>query len=380
VADQPWGARFGNFGASLAAVGYEGAARPLSQSVRLMLCDGRLPLPGHDGGPLMEGTMTFELVAIDLGKQSFHFHGVSSDGEVVSRKVARAKLFELINELAPATIAMEACPGAHYWGRRFQKAGHQVRLIHPRFVKPFVRGAKNDAVDAQAIYDAASRPTMRFVPVKTLAQQDLQALHRVRERLVCQRTALINQTRGLLAEYGIVLPKGPAKLVAEGPGAAAAAPLSELARGLFASLFEQLQDLETRVEVLDARLVAICRDDPASHRLATLPGVGPVIATALVASVNDGRQFRNGRELAAWIGLVPRQHSTGGKTRLGGIGRQANHYLRRQMIHGARSVAFRTVGRDDARSRWVQELIARRGFNRAVVALPTRRRGPPGRY
>jgi transposase len=278
-------------------------------------------------------------------------------------------LFELIHELAPSTIAMEACPGAHYWGRRFQEAGYQVRLIHPRFVKPFVRGAKNDAVDAEAIHDAASRPTMRFVPVKTLAQQDLQALHRVRERLVCQRTALINQARGLLAEYGIVLPKGPSRLATEGPGAIASATLSDLARQVFASLFEQLQELETRIEALDAHLVAICRDHPASRRLATLPGVGPVIATALVASINDGRQFRNGRELAAWIGLVPRQHSTGGRTRLVGIGRQANHYLRRQMIHGARSVAFRMIGRDDARSRWVQALVARRGFNRAVVGL-----------
>jgi transposase len=149
----------------------------------------------------------------------------------------------------------------------------------------------------------------------------------------------------------------------------AAAPLSNLARELFATLFDQLQELETRVEALDARLVAICREDAASRRLATLPGVGPVIATALVASVNDGRHFRSGRELAAWIGLVPRQRTTGGKPKLGGIGRQANHYLRRQMIHGARSIAFRMVGREDARSKWLQALAARRGFNRAVVAL-----------
>lgn len=313
--------------------------------------------------------MSFQLVAIDLGKQSFHLHGVSSDGVVLSRKVTRTKLFTTIHELAPASIAMEACPGAHYWGRRFQEEGRQVRLIHPRFVKPFVRGAKNDAVDAEAIFDAASRPTMRFVPVKTMAQQDLQALHRIRERLICQRTALINQARGLLAEYGIVLSKGPARLAAEGPGAVAAAPLSDLARELFATLFDQLQELETRAEALDARLVAICREDAVSRRLATLPGVGPVIATALVASVNDGRHFRSGRELAAWIGLVPRQRTTGGKPKLGGIGRQANHYLRRQMIHGARSIAFRMVGREDARSKWLQALAARRGFNRAVVAL-----------
>jgi hypothetical protein len=160
------------------------------------------------GGQAMEADVTFDMVAIDLGKLSFHLHGVSSDGVVLSRKVSRAKLFAVVTELAPAIIAMEACPSAHYWGRRFQEAGRHVRLIHPRFVKPFVRGAKNDAIDAEAIFEAASRPTMRFVPVKTIVQQDLQAVHRIRDRLICQRTALINQVRGLLAEYGIILAKG----------------------------------------------------------------------------------------------------------------------------------------------------------------------------
>jgi len=317
----------------------------------------------------MEADMTFSVVAIDLGKQSFHLHGVSSEGVVLSRKVSRAKFFAAVIELGPTNIAMEACPSAHYWGRRFIEAGYQVRLIHPRFVKPFVRGAKNDAIDAEAIFDAASRPTMRFVPVKSVAQQDLQAVHRVRDRLVCQRTSLINQVRGLLAEYGIVLAKGPSRLAAEAPAAVADALLSELARELFADLFDQLHDLEERIRALDARLVAICRENPASRRLASLPGVGPVVATALLASIDDGRHFRSGRELAAWIGLVPRQHTTGGKVKLGGIGRQANHYLRRQMIHGARAVAFRIAGHDDLRSRWLQALVTRRGFNRAVVAL-----------
>lgn len=294
---------------------------------------------------------------------------MSTDGVVLSRKVSRPKLFAVISELAPTIVAMEACPSAHHWGRIFQEAGHWVRLIHPRFVKPFVRGAKNDAVDAEAIFEAASRPTMRFVPVKTMAQQDLQGLHRIRERLIVQRTALINQARGLLAEYGIVLPKGRGRLAADGPNVVASAPLSDLARELFTVLFDQLRELEAWVAALDDRLVTICREDAASRRLAALPGVGPVIATALVASIDDGRHFRSGRELAAWIGLVPRQHTTGGKPKLGGIGRQANHYLRRQMIHGARSIAFRMAGREDARSKWLQALVGRRGFNRAVVAL-----------
>ena len=270
--------------------------------------------------------MSVQLVAIDLGKLSFHLHGVDYDGVVLSRKITRSKLFTAVCELAPTRVAMEACPGVHHWGRLFEAAGIRVVLIHPRFVRPFVRGAKNDAVDAEAIFDAASRPTMRFVPVKTPEQQDLQALHRIRERLVCQRTALINQMRGLLGEYGIVLPKGPARPAAEGPDAVAVATLSDLARELFAGLFGQLLDLEARTQDLDERLMLICRENDACRRLAALPGVGPVIATALVASVDDGCHFSSGRQLAVWIGLVPRQHTTGGKPKLGGIGRQANQF------------------------------------------------------
>jgi transposase len=180
---------------------------------------------------------------------------------------------------------------------------------------------------------------------------------------------LINQTRGLLAEYGIVIAKGASRFTAQAPEAIADASLSDLARELFSELLDQLRDLDGRVKALDERIIAICREDHASRRLATLPGVGPIIATALVASIDDGRHFRSGRELAAWIGLVPRQHTTGGKPRLAGIGRRANHYLRRQMIHGARSAAIRLLGRDDVRAEWLKALVARRGFNRAVVAL-----------
>lgn len=209
------------------------------------------------GGPLREVDMLIEVIAIDLGKQSFHLYGVSSGGVVLSRKVTRTKLFAAISELAPSCIAMEACPSAHHWGRLFQEAGYQVVLIHPRFVKPFARGAKNDAVDAEAIFEAASRPTMRFVPVKTVAQQDLQAMHRIRERLVCQRTALINQARGLLAEYGVILPKGPSRFASKGRTAVEDASLSDLARELFMALFDQLRELESRIGSLDARLVEI---------------------------------------------------------------------------------------------------------------------------
>ena len=309
-----------------------------------------------------------DLLAIDLGKQSFHLHGIDGDGIVVSRRVSRAKLAAAVEALAPRTIAMEACATAHYWARAFLATGRQVRLINPRFVKPFVRGSKNDAVDAEAIYEAASRPTMRFVPVKTCVQQDVQALHRIRDRLIAQRTALINHTRGLLAEYGIIHPKGAARFAALAREGLADAPLSILAHELFDGLLDELDALQRRITKLDERIVAICREDQTCRRLAALPGVGPLTATALAASVGDGRQFRSGRELAAWIGLVPRQYSTGGKTRLGGIGRRANHYLRKQLVHGARAVAIRLGDRTDPRSSWLRALIERRGLNKAVVA------------
>lgn len=313
--------------------------------------------------------MALELLAIDLGKRSFHLFGIDSDGVILSRKVSRTKLAEAVGELAPQVIAMEACASAHYWARCWLAAGHQVRLINPRFVKPFVKGSKNDAVDAEAIFEAAMRPTMRFVPVKSPDQQDLQSLHRARDRLICQRTALINHTRGLLAEYGIVLPQGPWRFTSQAPAAIADADLSELAREIFGELLDQLSDLDRRIKKLDARMVSLCRTNLTCRRLAKLPGVGPVVATAIVAAVSDGRQFRSGREMAAWIGLVPRQYTTGGKPRLGGIGRRANHYLRRQMIHGARAVVSRLPQHADRRATWLQALVARRGFNRAIVAL-----------
>ena len=263
-----------------------------------------------------------ELLAIDLGKQSFHLHGIDADGVIVSRKVSRAKLVDTVNEIAPKIIAMEACASAHHWGRWFMAGGVRVRLINPRFVKPFVRGSKNDAIDAEAIYEAATRPTMRFVPVKSIEQQDLQSLHRIRDRLTVQRTSLINHTRGLLAEYGIVLPQGSWRFVTQVPVAIAQAGLSNLGRELFEELLDQLRYVNTRLTTLDAKIVEICRAREDCRRLAAVPGVGPIIATALVASVDDARHFRSGRELAAWIGLVPRQYTTGGKPRLGGIGRR----------------------------------------------------------
>ena len=308
-------------------------------------------------------------LAIDLGKQSFHIHGITSEGEIVSRKVSRAKLLDMAARLDPATVAMEACASAHHWGRQFEALGITARLIHPRFVKPFVKGSKNDAVDAETIFEAALRPTMRFVPVKTTEQQDLQMLHRMRDRLVSQRTALINHIRGLLAEYGVILPTGACRFRNKIMDAVANAALSHMAADLFAALIDEYQALNDRVGTLDRELVKICRTNERCRRLTTLPGVGPVVATALVAAIDDGRHFSSGRALAAWIGLVPRQYTTGGKPRLGGIGKRANHYLRRQLVHGARSTLFRIANRDDHRSKWAQQLLLRAGHNKTLVAM-----------
>ena len=264
---------------------------------------------------------------------------------------------------------MEARASAHYWARCWLTAGREVRLINPRCVKPFVKGSKNDAVDAEAIFEAAMRPTMRFVPVKSTDQQDLQSLHRARDRLICQQTALINHTRGLLAEYGIVLLQGPWRFMAQAPAAVAGADLSDLARAIFGELLDQLDDLERRLKKLDAAMVSLCRTNETCRRLAKLPGVGPVVALGNRRRRQRGATVRSGREMAAWIGLVPRQYTTGGKPRLGGIGRRANHYLRRQLIHGAPAVVGRLSKHDDRRATWLKALVARRGFNRTIVAL-----------
>jgi transposase len=316
--------------------------------------------------------MMVAVVGIDLAKRVFQLHGVDARGRpVVSKRVSRARLAEAVVQLAPRVVAMEACCGAHYWGRRFRDLGLEVRLIHAKFVRPYVKSAKNDARDAEAICEAALRPHMRFVPIKSPEQLDIQALHRVREQLVRWRTALINQTRGLLAEHGIVLPQGAWRLrsdvvaVLDDP----ASELTALAAELFRGLLDQLRGLEVRIATLDRHIVQLCRASEVCRRLAALPGVGPIIATALVASVGDARQFRCGRDLAAWIGLVPRQHSSGGRPKLLGIGAGGNHYLRKQLIQGARSVLPHLGAKADRRSRWLRGVRDRRGSNRAVVAL-----------
>jgi transposase len=312
-------------------------------------------------------------VGIDLAKRSFHLYGVDARGErVLSKKLTRARLPGFIAQLPACTIAMEACGSAHHWARTFRAYGHEVRLIAPQFVKPFVKSNKNDAADAEAICEAVQRPNMRFVAVKRIDQQDIQAIHRMRSLVVGQRTALVNQTRGLLLEFGLEVAQGRAALQRRLPEIVEDAEngLSERFRGELHQLYEELQHLNERVTHYDAQIEQIAQDNAQAQALMQLPGVGAKGATALVAAVGeDPRLLKNGRGLAAWLGLVPRQHSTGGKDRLLGISKRGDVYLRQLLIHGARSVLRFAERKDDPLSRWATALKARRHPNVAAVAL-----------
>lgn len=316
--------------------------------------------------------MELHAVGIDLAKTVFQIHGANQHGKrVLQKRVSRAKLVETVAKLPPCLIGMEACQGAHQWARRFETFGHTVRLINPRFVTPYRRGNKNDGNDAAAICEAVTRADMRFVPVKQAAQLDVQAAHRARDRIVKSRTALINQIRGCLAEHGIVMPRGARQarcllpeILEDGENG-----LSGLARQTYQLLLEELQALDARQARFDALLKQALNADEACQRLQTIPGVGVLTATAMVAAVGEAKVFKNGRQMAAFLGLVPRQHSSGEKQRLGSISKRGNTVLRTLLIHGARAVLRYAGAKTDARSRWLQALVARRGMNVAAVAL-----------
>jgi transposase len=318
--------------------------------------------------------MKITVLGIDLAKNVFQLHGVDEQGNVVVRKqLARSKLIAFVAQLEPCRIGMEACQGAHHWAREMRKLGHDVRLISPQFVTPYRKSNKNDPNDAAAICEAVSRPHMRFVPIKGVAHQDIQALHRARQLLIKQRTALCNQIRGLLSEYGIVVAQGVHRLRKSLPALLedAANGLTCLSRELFQELYQQLVWLDERIEVMDNKLLQVFSTTEACQRLAKIEGVGPMIATALYAAVPQADVFHNGRHLAAWLGLVPHQHSTGGKSLLLGISKRGERYLRTLLLHGTRAVVYRWKDKlhPSPRARWLQQLIARRGINCATVAL-----------
>jgi transposase len=318
--------------------------------------------------------MKLTRVGVDLAKQVFQVHGVDRAERPVWRERLRRSrwIAEIEREVEPGgEIGMEACAGAHHWARVLQSKGYRVKLIAPQFVKPYVKTNKTDANDAEAICEAMSRPSMRFVAVKTVEQQDLQAVHRVRTSLVHERTAKANQLRALVYEYGLVAPQHLPALRRAVPEWLEDAQngLSGRFRTLLGGLYRDLQALDERVHELDRELAAIAREHEPVRRLEQLTGIGPVSASALYALVGDARQYRNGRELAAALGLTPRQHSSGGKPRLLGISKRGDTYVRTLLIHGARSALRCAPGKSDRLSRWATALAQRSHPNVAAVAL-----------
>jgi transposase len=310
-------------------------------------------------------------MGIDLGKRYFHVHGVDAQGAVqVQKRFSRQGLMRWMARCEPCVVGMETCSGANYWARLFRRYGHDARLMSPQFVKPYVKSNKNDSRDAEAICEAVSRPTMRFVAVKTPQQQELQMLHRVRSRLVGRRTALVNQLRGFLLEQGVAVGQGIHVVRRELPSVLEDAQngLTHSMRQLLAELREELVELDARIDALNQRLEIRSQSEASCRLLRSIPGVGPLTATALVGAVRAS-DFRNGRDLAAWAGLVPRQHSTGGQPRLLGISKRGDRYLRMLLIHGARAALRVAHKRDDRVSRWAVELERRRGRKVATVAL-----------
>ena len=316
------------------------------------------------------------VVGIDIAKRVFHLVGMDERGKIVMRKrCSRGEVLPLLANLGPTTIGMEACGGAHYWARCLREQGHEVKLMAPQFVKPYVKSNKNDMRDAEAIAEAVTRPSMRFVPVKDVAQQDIQALHRVRERLVTARTALVNEMRGLLAEYGIVLPQGLAKFrqALMSTLEAEHTKLTPLGQELFHKLFGELGKLDAELAYYQDKLEALAQAHPVCQRLRTIPGIGPLTATALIAAVGDAGVFKNGRQFAAWFGLVPKQYSTGGQTRLLGISKRGDSYRRKLLIHGARATLRWARTKADRRRQWIRGLLDRRGWNRTAVAVANKK-------
>jgi transposase len=316
--------------------------------------------------------MDIAVLGIDLGKNICSVVGLDDGGRVLlRRRLKRAAVVAFARQSPGCVVAMEACCGAHHLGRQLAAQGHEVRLMSPEYVRPYVKAQKNDDRDAEAIAEASLRPTMRFVPLKSEAQSDLQSLHRARERLITERTALINHLRAVLLERGIIIAQGRRKLEKALPEilADAASGMSPRIRQLIGDLREEWHMLDRRITSFDAELVSLARTDETARRLASVPGIGTITATALVAAVGDGSAFGRGRDMAAWLGLVPRQATTGGKPRLLGISKRGNRYLRKNLIHGARSVLPYLVRRDTPLGRWVMGLMTRAHKNTVVVAL-----------
>jgi transposase len=316
--------------------------------------------------------MSITMIGLDVAKSVFQLHGIDASGKVqLKRKLQRSELIPFFEKQPRCTVAMEACGAAHHWARVLAGLGHEVKLIAPEAVRPFVkRGKKNDAADAAAICAAASRPDARFVPVKSLEQQGVLALHSARALLVKQQTMLANAIRGLATEFGLVVPKGMGRLDELATLVEADESFPEQARGVFAGLLEQCRATADRIEALEAEIVGHAREDDIARRLATVPSIGPITASMIAATVGDGiGHFSSARHFAAWLGLVPRQHSTGGKTRLGRITKAGNREIRTLLVLGATSMVHRAAQWNSAAGAWTRGLLERRPVRLVTVAL-----------
>ena len=316
--------------------------------------------------------MQITTIGLDLAKNVFHVHGVTEDGQIAfNRPLRRSQVLTFFERLEPCLIGMEACSTSHYWARELLKLGHDVKLIPPIYVKPFVKRGKSDAADAEAICEAVMRPTMRFVGIKSPDRQAILSLHRVRDLVVRQRTQTINMLRGLLAEFGIVFAKGVGHAIrfAGSELEHASSPLPDLARDVIGDLCEQLLALHQRVNWYSRQLVVAARCEPAIKLLQTIPGIGPVTASAIVATVGDARQFECGRDLSAWLGLTPLNRSTGGKERLGRISKMGDRYIRRLLILGMTSRIRLIRRKPEAFDPWFSQLLERKPARLASVAM-----------
>lgn len=310
-------------------------------------------------------------IGIDLAKNVFQIHGVDQFGKVIIKKqLKREQVMPFFANLAQTLIGMEACSSAHHWARKLQDLGHTVKLMAPQFVKPYVKTNKNDAADAEAICEAVARPNMRFVPIKNVEQQAVLSLHRARQGFVAARTAQANQIRGLLGEFGLIIPQGIAHIAQRVPELIedASNELPGSFRMLIARLMEHLKELHRQAAEIEAQIKAWHGHSELSRKLQEIPGIGPLTASALVATIGHAKNFKNGRQLAAWLGLVPRQHSSGGKPTLLGISKRGDSYLRSLLIHGARAV-LNGLKRRAVSNGWVHDLLQRRNPNVAAVAL-----------
>ncbi len=316
--------------------------------------------------------MTIETLGIDIAKNVFQLHGVNRNGRpVVRRRVMRDQLLAVMAQIDRCTVVVEACTGAFYWQRKFEDLGHRVKIISPQYVKPFVRRQKTDRNDAEAICTAARQQHMTFVPTKTVEQQDIQALHRARQRMVNHRTAVVSQIRGLLLDRGFAIAKSITRARRMIPEILSDVEneLTALAREAINELYDLFRDLDRRIGVFDKKIDLVFRASETCQRIAKIRAVGPKTATAMIAAVGDGSEFKNGRHLAAWLGLVPRQHSSGDRIVLMGISKRGNQQLRTLLVHGARSVVRTAPNKTDPNNQWVNQLRERRGFNRATVAV-----------